>query len=205
MRYGSLVWDEMAIAEDLTFDSKKLVFEGFVDYGEDDGLSESITLKSHEGELADHVLVFIFRPYRFSWIQPIACYATKGACPGGVIHQLLARAITVLEQNDAIVKNVVCDGAQSNKTVMKLCGVSGKYNSIGNAFNIQRKTEADINTPESKNKSSDALETANQNMPKPVVQNDLGNPSTNEENVSSFDHPTLEKELIFFSLTFHIS
>lgn len=39
--------------------------EGFVDYGEDEGLNELITLKSHEGEWADHVLVFIFRPYRF--------------------------------------------------------------------------------------------------------------------------------------------
>jgi hypothetical protein len=61
----------------------KLVFEGFVDYGEDDGFSEPITLKKHEGELADHALVLIFRPYRYSWIQPIAFYATKGACPGG--------------------------------------------------------------------------------------------------------------------------
>ncbi|EFX81139.1 hypothetical protein DAPPUDRAFT_242638 [Daphnia pulex] len=126
MCYGSLVWDEMTIAGDVSFDPMKLVFEGFVDYGEDDGFSEPITLKKHEGELADHALVLIFRPYRYSWIQPIACYATKGACPGGVIHQLMARAITVLHQNGAIVKSVVCDGAQTNKTVMRLCGITVK-------------------------------------------------------------------------------
>ncbi|EFX66625.1 hypothetical protein DAPPUDRAFT_262816 [Daphnia pulex] len=114
----------MTIAGDVSFDPMKLVFEGFVDYGEDDGFSEPITLKKHEGELADHALVLIFRPYRYSWIQPIACYATKGACPGGVIHQLMARAITVLHQNGAIVKSVVCDGAQTNKTVMRLCSIT---------------------------------------------------------------------------------
>lgn len=35
MRFGSLVWDEMSLAELVNFDAKKLLFEGFVDYGTD--------------------------------------------------------------------------------------------------------------------------------------------------------------------------
>lgn len=176
MCYGSLVWDEMTIAGDVSFDPMKLVFEGFVDYGEDDGFSEPITLKKHEGELADHALVLIFRPYRYSWIQPIACYATKGACPGGVIHQLMARAITVLHQNGAIVKSVVCDGAQTNKTVMRLCGITGKFSSIHNTF-------------------TDGRENVQDTCPRSAMS-DIDDDGNN--NTTSFDHPTLDESSIYF-------
>jgi hypothetical protein len=137
MCYGSLVWDEIAISGDVTFDSMKLVFEGFVDYEEAEGFGEPLNFKKHEGELADHALVLglIFRPYRYSWIQPIACYATKGACPGSVIHELMGRAIAVLHQQGAIVKSVVYDEAQTNQSVMRLCGITGKHNCIANTFN----------------------------------------------------------------------
>lgn len=126
MRYGSLVWNEMSLAELVNFYAKKLLFKGFVGYG-DGGLK----LSEHKDELADHGLVLIFRPFR---IQPIACYATKGACKVELLTELMARAITVLDQNEAIVKSVVCDGAQSNKTVMKMCGVIGKHGQIVNTF-----------------------------------------------------------------------
>jgi hypothetical protein len=59
----------------------------------------------------------------------------KGACPGSVIHQLMGRAIAVLQQQGAIVKSVVCDGAKTNQTVMQLCGITGKHNCIANTFN----------------------------------------------------------------------
>ena len=101
--YGSLVWDEMAISGNVTFDSLKLVFEGFVDYGEDEGFGKPINFKKREGELVDHAPALIFRPYRFSWIQPIACYSTKGSCPVSIIHQLMSREIAVLHQQGAIV------------------------------------------------------------------------------------------------------
>lgn len=76
----------------------KLVFEGFVDYGEDNKLDGTIKDQTHKGELADHAFVFIFRPYRCNWIQPIACYATMRSCSGSVIQQLMARAICALHQ-----------------------------------------------------------------------------------------------------------
>ena len=112
----------------------KLVFEGFVDYGEDNQLYGTIKDQTHQGELADHAFVFIFWPYRYNWIQPIACYATKGSCSVSVIQQLMARAICALHQHGAVVKSVVCDGAQSNKLAMKLSGVTGKYGDLNNAF-----------------------------------------------------------------------
>ena len=44
----------------------KLVFEGFVDYGEDNKLDGTIKDQTHKGELADHAFVFIFWPYRYN-------------------------------------------------------------------------------------------------------------------------------------------
>ena len=55
----------------------------------------------------------------------ICCFSAKGVAPGGVLHELLSKAIVVLHFQGAIVKNLVCDCAQSNKTVMSLFGVSG--------------------------------------------------------------------------------
>lgn len=138
LRYGSFCWDEFAIQEDLTFNSKKLEFDGFVDYG-DDGLN---IRDKHHGKLADHALVFIFRPYRFGWIQPFACFATKGACPADLLYELMARAITALELHGAVVKSVVCDGAQSNKAVMQMCGVEGRCDHTVNTFKNQPEPSA---------------------------------------------------------------
>jgi hypothetical protein len=61
-----------------------------------------------------------------NWIQLIGVFAARGATPGKVIHELMIKAITTLYQHNAIVKAVVCDGAQTNKQVMSLCGVNGK-------------------------------------------------------------------------------
>ncbi len=55
MRYGSLVWDVMAIKEDITFNSQKLQFDGHVNYGEEIGITK------HADQLADHALLFVFR------------------------------------------------------------------------------------------------------------------------------------------------
>ena len=119
-RYGAICFDEMKISTDVTFDSQSLKFEGFVDYG------EGVDISDHEQQFADHVLLFSFRPYRSKWIQPIGVFATKGAAPGEMLHNLLMRAITALYEHGTIVKSVVCDGAQTNKQLTALCGISGK-------------------------------------------------------------------------------
>ena len=178
-QYGTLSWDEFAIQEDYNFDSKKLEFDGHVEYG-----SEGLTIKDKSaGLLADHALVFIFRPYRFGWIQPIACYATRGACPAELLQELMARAITALELNNAIVKSVVCDGAQSNKGVMKICGVDGKYDILVNSF---------------KNKTNPAETPLKKTQNIQELSNDSQDAKPPDEPAPIMDHPTIENEVIFF-------
>nr|CAH0098454.1 unnamed protein product [Daphnia galeata] len=81
-RWGSLMWDEIKIKKDLTWNSKNLEWHGVVDFGRE------LKSKIQDG-IADHALVFMFRPYKHSWIQPIACFATKGAASGKVLFELI--------------------------------------------------------------------------------------------------------------------
>ena len=106
----------MAISEDVTFDSQKLKFESFVDF------ESNVTVSEHTNQLADHILLFSFRPFMSNWIQPIGVFAARSATPGKVIRELMIKAITTLYQHYSIAKAVVCDGAQTNKQFMSLCG-----------------------------------------------------------------------------------
>jgi len=117
-RWGSLIWDEIKIKKDLTWDSAKLEWHGKVNFGDD-------IITKVENDLADHVLVFMFRPYKHSWVQPFACFATKGAASGEMLHELVIKAICALNTHSAIVKNCVSDGCQTNKSVMKLLKIQG--------------------------------------------------------------------------------
>lgn len=128
LRRGSLVWDEMSITKSMKYDPHTMRFEGFVDYGSGDVVDDIAHAKE---QLADHCLVFIFRPYRASWVQPIAVFATKGAAPGHVISRLLMKAIVALEAVGARVTSVTCDGAQPNKSAWTDCGISGSPDENG--------------------------------------------------------------------------
>lgn len=106
-RWGCLMFDEMTITGDVTFDPKLLEWHGIVDYG--DGKDPP------ERGIADHALVFIFRPFNEDWVQPFACFATKGAAKGDVLYELITKAICMLFNHSAIVKNCTSDGHQTNK------------------------------------------------------------------------------------------
>ena len=78
-----------------------------------------------QDDIADHALVFMFRPYKHTWIQPIACFATKGAASGSVLFEQIVKAISTLFNKNAVVKSCVSDGAQTNKSAMGLLQVKG--------------------------------------------------------------------------------
>ncbi|EFX72977.1 hypothetical protein DAPPUDRAFT_253850 [Daphnia pulex] len=100
-RYGSLIWDEIHIKKKLHFDSRKFEFDGLTDFGDE---TEEIDVAPG---LADHVLVFMFRPYKQSWVQTIACYATRGATPGHIISNLVTKITTVLFNHSAIIQSLI--------------------------------------------------------------------------------------------------
>jgi hypothetical protein len=121
----------MSLTKSIKFDSQKMRFEGFVDYGLEEIMDNH---KEFDNQLAGHCLVFIFRPYRSSWVQPIAVFATRGAASGSIISSLLLKAIVALEAVGARVTSVACDGAQTNKAAWKDCFMNGVPDKEGKIF-----------------------------------------------------------------------
>ena len=134
-RVGSLVFDEMSIKEALEFNCQTFNFDGFLDTCCETGstvlpalhvrLEDHDLLDTEESKLADHALVFVFRPYMASWIQPFAVFASKNATSGEDLYRLVLKALVLLEEHGAIVKSIVCDGAATNKKMWSLAGVYG--------------------------------------------------------------------------------
>ena len=112
------MWDEITLKRDLKWHSFSKEWHGVTDYG---GVLDT----PFKPGIANHALLFIFRPYIGNWIQPMACFATENAASGPILYELAMKAIVKLHQSRAMVKNVVCDGATSNKKAMELFGVSG--------------------------------------------------------------------------------
>jgi len=120
--WGQLIFDEVKIKKDLTFDKGTLEHHRIVDFGKD------LETKIAKG-LADHVLVFMFRQYKCKWIQPFACFASKGAASGSVLFELITKAIVILHNIGATVKGVVSDGAQPNKSAYAMFKIDGRRKS----------------------------------------------------------------------------
>ena len=82
---GSMVWDEMSSAEDCTWNEHNLLWEGFVEFG------DGVKIEDHQRQPADHLLLFVYRPYKARWIQPIGVFASKGAASAAILHQLIVQ------------------------------------------------------------------------------------------------------------------
>ena len=83
----------MKIKKDLKWDSSKLEWRGVVDNGE--GITKKTT-----NDFADHALVFMFRPYKENWVQPIACFASRGAASGEMLHELIIQAMCMVHNHN---------------------------------------------------------------------------------------------------------
>ncbi|XP_045029923.1 uncharacterized protein LOC123472444 [Daphnia magna] len=118
-RWGGVMLDEMANAKGIDFDTCTLPWKGTVDYGGE--ISDLVP-----NGLADHILVFVFRPYLAGWIQPFAWFGTKGGASGTILVELIIKAFACLHNHGAIAKHVVFDGNQTNKSLMKQFGISGE-------------------------------------------------------------------------------
>jgi hypothetical protein len=118
-RWGTLMWDEISLKKDISWQANRLEWHGVVDFGPD------IKTAAQNG-IATHCLVLMFRPYLGSWIQPIACFATLNAASGTLLYEIVTKAIVLLYNHDAIVKSTVCDGCSTNKSAMQMFKVCGE-------------------------------------------------------------------------------
>ena len=135
-RYCSLMWDEITISSEITFNKNTFQFEGFVDHnwGDTEFNPEDNRAEPQDDRLADHALVLIVRPYMINKIQTIGVFPAKGAVKGKDLFRIIMKALILLEEVGARVLSLVCDGAQTNVTVWNQFKVTGKTGEVVNKF-----------------------------------------------------------------------
>ena len=124
-KLGVVCFDEFSIKEDMSFNTQTFRFEGFASLDKTNENNKNLIL-------ADHGLVFMFRPLLDNWVQPIAVYASVSAASAEDLQRLLVKALVLLEEHGARVLSVVCDGCTSNKKLWKILGVKAEESDVNN-------------------------------------------------------------------------
>ena len=123
-----LMLDEISLLEKMSLDKQKLLVDGFVDYGLDDVIDS--TPPGTPPRIAYHALMFMVRSLKYGWIQPIAVFATRGACPSKTLKTLIDKASAILEPRNARLIALISDGHRTNKSLWAAFGISGEQGRI---------------------------------------------------------------------------
>ncbi|XP_040357043.1 uncharacterized protein LOC115328397 isoform X5 [Ixodes scapularis] len=112
-RVCTLIFDEIVLKKNLTYDSAHDIIHGFTD----DGVERTSTI-------ADRALVVVLSGISRRWVQPLAYTVGHTSTPSSVIRSLLISLIRELKTVDFTVKAVVCDQGASNVSLANQLGVS---------------------------------------------------------------------------------
>jgi len=129
-RFVIVMFDEISLLEKMTLDKQKLLVDGFVDYGLDDVIDS--TPPGTPPRIADHALMFMVRSLKYGWIQPIAPFATRGACPAKTLTILINKAAAILEQCNARIIALISDGYRTKKLLWAALGITGEQGGVKN-------------------------------------------------------------------------
>lgn len=89
------MWDAVHLVKSVKLNARQRVWDGIMNYDSDFSDLEA-------NSLANHALVLVV-----------------GAAPACMINRIVLKAITSFYTRGPIVKNVACDGHQTNKEAMK--------------------------------------------------------------------------------------
>lgn len=118
----ALIFDGMALRQDLAYDQKLDKVFGYVDLGE-------ISVSNPE-ELATEALVFQIVSYTTYFKCPIAYFLIKNSLSGDLLAELLKTAVTMLDDIGITVRSMTCDGAPSNVKAYECLGCSLDQNNF---------------------------------------------------------------------------
>lgn len=110
----ALIFDGMALKQDLAYDQKLDKVIGYVDLG-------PIPVCDQE-KLATEALVFQIVSYSHRFKCPIAYFYIQNCLEGELLSELLKTAITLLYEIGITVRSLTCDGASSNVKAYKCLG-----------------------------------------------------------------------------------
>ena len=114
---GCILIDEMSVLESYSFNKESLDIIGFTDLGRH-------TPANQTTKLGDHALVVMYQPLSSQWVQPIAAFLSKGAASSEVLYQIILESTVLLENSNFRVNAIISDGAQWNRGMWALFGVT---------------------------------------------------------------------------------
>ncbi|XP_077507376.1 uncharacterized protein LOC144117738 [Amblyomma americanum] len=112
---GVLMFDEMSVQKSLHGRESDMKVLGKVNLGEH-------TRPGDQEKDADHVLVFLFRPFLGGWSKTVGTLCASSASPGSVIAKLLLECIAHLLNSGVVVDAVTCDNSTSNRSALRSLG-----------------------------------------------------------------------------------
>ncbi|KAK3923900.1 DNA transposase [Frankliniella fusca] len=120
---STLLLDEMALTEKVSFQGDSLKVHGLVDLGK-------YTPEADKHKRGDHALVVMFQPFRGQWVQAIGAFLSAGAVKGAVLQKLVLEATILLENAGFHVDCLTTDGATWNRSMWSIFGLSKTENSF---------------------------------------------------------------------------
>lgn len=112
-RVCTLIFDEIILKKNLSYDAGQDVVHGFVD----DGMERSSTI-------ADRALVVLLAGVSKRWVQPVAFTVGHTLTSASIMAKLLNSIIMQLKAVQIIVKAVVCDQGTSNVSLAQQLGIT---------------------------------------------------------------------------------
>ncbi|XP_050340629.1 uncharacterized protein LOC126767062 isoform X2 [Bactrocera neohumeralis] len=109
-----LLFDEISIKTDLTYNRVRDVIDGFVDYGEG----------HREMKLGSKCCFFMIKGLSSNWKYVFSYYISKSGLPTFKLHEILNKNITALKSIGLNVKALVCDQGPTNISVMNYLNIS---------------------------------------------------------------------------------
>ncbi|KAH7942616.1 hypothetical protein HPB51_028700 [Rhipicephalus microplus] len=113
-----LMFDEMSVRKSLHVRESDMKVVGKVDFGEH-------TRPADSEKDADHVLVFLFRPFLGGWSQTVGTFCASSAAPGSILAKLVLQCIVHLCNAGAVIDAVTCDNSTTNRCALRSLGIRG--------------------------------------------------------------------------------
>ena len=110
----SIVFDEMAIKENIRYNAASDRVEGF----------ESLYQGQSSKYIANHACVFMVRGIIENWKQAFGFFFSSGPMPAEKLKILLTDAINALNETGLNVKIVICDQGSNNRSMLQKLGVT---------------------------------------------------------------------------------
>lgn len=119
-RVVSIVLDEMSLKDNITYNARSDVFDGFVDFGD---ISESV---KYPLDHANQALVILVRGLKVNFKQAIGYFVSKDGISGEILKHIVLCAIHKIMETGFVPKVVVSDQGANNLKMRSLFGINNE-------------------------------------------------------------------------------